>query len=74
VAGQLEQAVKAAGAPPDGARSGRGPGASPDHAERRGDALDAVVAAVAAARAWPAADHRAIARHSRYPREGRQFV
>jgi hypothetical protein len=39
-----------------------------------GDALDAVIAAVGAAQAWPAADHRAIARHQRYPREGRLFV
>jgi hypothetical protein len=39
-----------------------------------GDALDAVVAAVGAAQAWAAADHGAIARHPRYPREGRLFV
>jgi hypothetical protein len=39
-----------------------------------GDALDAVVAAVGAAQAWQAADHRLIARHPRYPREGRLFV
>jgi hypothetical protein len=39
-----------------------------------GDALDAVIAAVGAAQAWQAADHRAIARHPRYPREGRLFV
>jgi hypothetical protein len=39
-----------------------------------GDALDALVAAVGAARAWAATDHAAVARHARYPREGRQFV
>jgi hypothetical protein len=39
-----------------------------------GDALDAVIAAVGAAQAWSAADHRAIARHPRYPREGRLYV
>jgi len=39
-----------------------------------GDALDAVIAAVGAAQAWPAADHRAIGRHPRYPHEGRLFV
>jgi hypothetical protein len=39
-----------------------------------GDALDAVIAAVGAAHAWDAADHGAIARHPRYPREGRLFV
>jgi hypothetical protein len=38
------------------------------------DALDAVIAAVGAAQAWPAADHRSIARHPRYPREGRLYV
>lgn len=35
-----------------------------------GDALDAVIAAVGAWHCWRAADHRAIARHPRYPREG----
>jgi hypothetical protein len=39
-----------------------------------GDALDAVIAALGAAQAWGAADHGAIARHPRYPREGRLFV
>jgi hypothetical protein len=39
-----------------------------------GDAIDAVIAAVGAARAVPAADHRAIARHPRYRREGRLYV
>jgi len=39
-----------------------------------GDALDAVVAAVGVAQAWEAADHAGIARHPRYPREGRLFV
>lgn len=39
-----------------------------------GDALDAVIAAVGAARAVAAADHRAIARHPRYRREGHLFV
>jgi hypothetical protein len=38
------------------------------------DALDAVIAAVGAARAWATCDHRSIARHPRYPREGRLFV
>ena len=39
-----------------------------------GDALDAVIAALGAAKAWREADHREIARHPRYPREGRLFV
>jgi hypothetical protein len=39
-----------------------------------GDALDAMIAAVGAAQAWGAADHRAIARHPRYPHEGRLYV
>jgi hypothetical protein len=39
-----------------------------------GDALDVVVAAVGAAQAWQAADHGSIARHPRYPREGRLFI
>jgi hypothetical protein len=38
-----------------------------------GDALDAVIAAVGAHAAWTTADHRSIARHPRYPREGRLF-
>ena len=39
-----------------------------------GDALDAVIAALGGLQAWQAADHRHIARHQRYPREGRLFV
>lgn len=39
-----------------------------------GDALDAVIAAVGALDGWRAADHAAIARHARYPREGRLYV
>jgi hypothetical protein len=39
-----------------------------------GDAMDAVIAAVGALRAWEASDHRHIARHPRYPREGRLYV
>src|SRR5262249_15716334 len=39
-----------------------------------GDAMDAVIAAAGAARAFAAADHRAIARHPRYPREGHLYV
>jgi hypothetical protein len=39
-----------------------------------GDALDAVLAAVGAARAWRDCDHELIARHERYPREGRLYV
>jgi hypothetical protein len=35
-----------------------------------GDAMDAVLAAIGAEQAWRAADHAAIARHLRYPREG----
>jgi hypothetical protein len=38
-----------------------------------GDALDAVIAAVGALRGVSAADHAAIARHPRYPREGYLF-
>jgi hypothetical protein len=39
-----------------------------------GDALDAVIAAVGAAQAWQACDHDHVARHPRYPREGRLYV
>ena len=39
-----------------------------------GDAIDAVLAAVGAAEAFVSADHRKIARHDRYPREGRLYV
>jgi hypothetical protein len=39
-----------------------------------GDALDALIAAVGAVRAWHTADHGWIARHPRYPREGRLYV
>jgi hypothetical protein len=39
-----------------------------------GDALDAVIAAVGVAQAWQAADHRLVARHPRYPREGRLYA
>jgi hypothetical protein len=39
-----------------------------------GDAIDAVIAAVGAARAVEAADHRAIARHERYRHEGHLYV
>jgi hypothetical protein len=39
-----------------------------------GDAMDAVIAALGTADAWLAADHRAIARHPRYPLEGRLYV
>jgi hypothetical protein len=39
-----------------------------------GDALDAVLAAVGALRAWAAANHWHVARHPRYPREGRLYV
>jgi hypothetical protein len=39
-----------------------------------GDALDAVLAAVGGIGSWLAADHDAIARHPRYPREGRMYV
>jgi hypothetical protein len=39
-----------------------------------GDALDAVIAALGAARAWDACDHRQISRHHRYPMEGHLYV
>jgi hypothetical protein len=39
-----------------------------------GDALDALIAAVGAAMAWHTTDHGWIARHPRYPREGRLYV
>ena len=39
-----------------------------------GDALDALLAALGALRSWQTADHRQIARHPRYPREGRLYV
>src|SRR5262245_32898379 len=39
-----------------------------------GDALDAVLAAVGAAQAWELADHRHVARHQRYSREGRLYA
>jgi hypothetical protein len=38
-----------------------------------GDALDAILAALGAAQAWDATDHRAVAGHARYPLEGRVF-
>jgi hypothetical protein len=38
------------------------------------DALDAVIAAVGGAQAWGLADHRGVARHARYTREGRLFA
>ncbi len=39
-----------------------------------GDALDAVIAALGAARAVASADHRTIARHPRYGREGHLYI
>jgi hypothetical protein len=39
-----------------------------------GDALDAVIAVVGALRGFRAADHAAIARHDRFPREGKMYV
>jgi len=39
-----------------------------------GDAIDAVIAAVGTHWGWTNADHRAIARHERYPREGYLYV
>jgi hypothetical protein len=39
-----------------------------------GDAMDAVIASLGAAKAWLVADHEVIARHPRYPREGRLYV
>ncbi len=39
-----------------------------------GDALDAVIAAIGAIRAWEQTDHAAVARHPRYPREGMLYV
>ena len=39
-----------------------------------GDAIDAVLAALGAAQAFASADHVAIARHARYPREGHLYV
>jgi hypothetical protein len=39
-----------------------------------GDALDAVIAALGGIQAWHVADHTHIARHPRYPREGRLYV
>jgi hypothetical protein len=39
-----------------------------------GDAIDAVLAAVGALHAWHLTDHAAVARHPRYPREGRLYV
>lgn len=39
-----------------------------------GDALDAVIAAVGALETWQTADHRLIARHDRYVREGRVYA
>jgi hypothetical protein len=39
-----------------------------------GDALDAAIAALGAARAWLVTDHRLIARHPRFAREGRLYV
>lgn len=39
-----------------------------------GDALDAVIAAVGARRAWRQTDHAAVARHPRYGREGKVYL
>jgi len=39
-----------------------------------GDALDAVIAGLGAVRALSESDHKGIARHHRYPREGRLYV
>jgi hypothetical protein len=39
-----------------------------------GDAMDAVIAALGGALAWREADHRLIARHPRYSREGKLYV
>jgi hypothetical protein len=39
-----------------------------------GDALDAVIAATGVAQVWALLDHRQVARHPRYPREGRLFA
>jgi hypothetical protein len=39
-----------------------------------GDALDAVIAAVGAWRAWRMTDHVAVAKHPRYKREGKMYV
>jgi len=39
-----------------------------------GDALDAVLAALGAINSWRRSDHPSIARHPRYPREGRLYV
>jgi hypothetical protein len=39
-----------------------------------GDALDAVIAALGAAESYFESDHRSIARHPRYPLEGRLFA
>lgn len=39
-----------------------------------GDALDAVLAALGAARSWRETDHASVAQHQRYPREGRLYV
>jgi hypothetical protein len=39
-----------------------------------GDALDAVIAAIGAIRAWDLCDHRYISRHHRYPLEGHLYV
>lgn len=38
------------------------------------DALDSVIAAVGAASSWRSSDHQSIARHHRYPHEGRLYV
>jgi hypothetical protein len=39
-----------------------------------GDAIDAVLAAVGGIQSWRLTDHRAVARHARYPREGFLYV
>jgi hypothetical protein len=39
-----------------------------------GDALDAVIAAAGAWRAWRRTDHEAVTTHPRYRREGRMYV
>ncbi|MFO0954242.1 MAG: hypothetical protein U0835_24410 [Isosphaeraceae bacterium] len=39
-----------------------------------GDALDSVLAALGAAESWAVSDHIRVAKHRRYPREGRLYV
>src|SRR5262249_53891297 len=64
---------------PPRAAAPRGRASTPDEGrtmshDAGGDALDAVLAAVGGGHSWETTDHRLVANHPRYPREGRLYV